>query len=265
MALASRSALTSTLPRARYPRPMETSTAPLPGGSTLDPAEVARFDQLAGQWWDPKGKFRPLHRQGPARLTFIRDALLSHFGRPGDRASLPQGPLDPRRRVRRRPDLRAARPARCRRDRHRPQRRGDRGCAPPRRGARPRHRLPGDDGRGSLRDSGAASMPSPASRSSSTCPTWARSLKTLSALVRPGGIIVLVDAEPHLESVGAGDRRRRVRARLAAARHARLEPVRDAGRACAVYTSSGFCRSALFRASSTTSRATPGGSIPIAT
>jgi 2-polyprenyl-6-hydroxyphenyl methylase/3-demethylubiquinone-9 3-methyltransferase len=60
---------------------MDTSTTPLPASSTLDPAEVARFDQLAGQWWDPKGKFRPLHRQGPARLTFIRDQLLSHFGR----------------------------------------------------------------------------------------------------------------------------------------------------------------------------------------
>ena len=79
MAHSSRSALTSPLPRPAILALMETSTAPLPGGSTLDPAEVARFDKLAGQWWDPNGKFRPLHRQGPARLTFIRDALLSHF------------------------------------------------------------------------------------------------------------------------------------------------------------------------------------------
>jgi 2-polyprenyl-6-hydroxyphenyl methylase / 3-demethylubiquinone-9 3-methyltransferase len=50
-------------------------------GPTLDAREVARFAALAGEWWDPNGKFRPLHRQGPARLAFIRDALLSHFGR----------------------------------------------------------------------------------------------------------------------------------------------------------------------------------------
>ncbi|MES1180195.1 MAG: hypothetical protein ABUL43_03265, partial [Hyphomicrobium sp.] len=36
--------------------------------STLDPREVERFGELSGHWWDPRGKFRPLHSQGPARL-----------------------------------------------------------------------------------------------------------------------------------------------------------------------------------------------------
>jgi 2-polyprenyl-6-hydroxyphenyl methylase/3-demethylubiquinone-9 3-methyltransferase len=49
---------------------------------TLDPREIQRFEQLAGAWWDPNGKFRPLHEQGPARLAFIRGALVAHFGRP---------------------------------------------------------------------------------------------------------------------------------------------------------------------------------------
>jgi 2-polyprenyl-6-hydroxyphenyl methylase/3-demethylubiquinone-9 3-methyltransferase len=49
---------------------------------TLDPREIERFERLAGAWWDPHGKFRPLHQQGPARLAFIRGALVSHFGRP---------------------------------------------------------------------------------------------------------------------------------------------------------------------------------------
>ncbi len=53
-----------------------------PEGPTLDPREIERFERLADAWWDPKGKFRPLHRQGPARLTFIRDALVRHFERP---------------------------------------------------------------------------------------------------------------------------------------------------------------------------------------
>jgi 2-polyprenyl-6-hydroxyphenyl methylase/3-demethylubiquinone-9 3-methyltransferase len=52
-----------------------------PPSSTLDSAEVHRFAQIAGEWWDPHGKFRQLHRMGPARLTFIRDCLLRHFKR----------------------------------------------------------------------------------------------------------------------------------------------------------------------------------------
>jgi len=55
--------------------------APSARGSTLDPAEVARFGRLAGEWWDANGKFRPLHELGPARLKFIRDAALAHFRR----------------------------------------------------------------------------------------------------------------------------------------------------------------------------------------
>ncbi|MFN3624630.1 MAG: bifunctional 2-polyprenyl-6-hydroxyphenol methylase/3-demethylubiquinol 3-O-methyltransferase UbiG [Hyphomicrobium sp.] len=47
----------------------------------LDPAEVERFERLAGEWWDTSGKLRPLHSQGPARLSFIRDALVRHFDR----------------------------------------------------------------------------------------------------------------------------------------------------------------------------------------
>ena len=53
---------------------------------TLDPAEVERFRRMADEWWDAKGKFRPLHKLGPARLTFIRDEIVRHFGS-GERAS----------------------------------------------------------------------------------------------------------------------------------------------------------------------------------
>jgi len=47
--------------------------------ATLDPRELERFERLSSEWWDPKGKFRPLHQQGPARLTFIRETLIQHF------------------------------------------------------------------------------------------------------------------------------------------------------------------------------------------
>ena len=49
---------------------------------TLDTAEVDRFNALAQQWWDPDGKFRPLHQIGPARLEFIRDTIISDFPPP---------------------------------------------------------------------------------------------------------------------------------------------------------------------------------------
>ena len=54
--------------------------APSPSGATLDAAEVDRFAALASEWWDPKGKFRPLHRLGPARLAFVRREIVRHFG-----------------------------------------------------------------------------------------------------------------------------------------------------------------------------------------
>jgi len=49
--------------------------------TTLDRDEVARFAQLADEWWDAKGPFAPLHKINPTRLTYIRDRLCTHFGR----------------------------------------------------------------------------------------------------------------------------------------------------------------------------------------
>jgi 2-polyprenyl-6-hydroxyphenyl methylase/3-demethylubiquinone-9 3-methyltransferase len=49
--------------------------------STVDPAEVARFDRLARLWWDPKGPMRALHRLNPVRLQYIRGEACRRFGR----------------------------------------------------------------------------------------------------------------------------------------------------------------------------------------
>src|SRR5262245_13651534 len=49
--------------------------------STVDAAEVARFDAMAASWWDPRGEMRALHMINPVRLAFIRDAACRHFGR----------------------------------------------------------------------------------------------------------------------------------------------------------------------------------------
>ncbi|GIK47868.1 MAG: bifunctional 2-polyprenyl-6-hydroxyphenol methylase/3-demethylubiquinol 3-O-methyltransferase UbiG [Hyphomonadaceae bacterium] len=48
--------------------------------ATLDPAEIAKFNALAAEWWNPKGPFGALHRLNPVRLQFIRDFALRHFG-----------------------------------------------------------------------------------------------------------------------------------------------------------------------------------------
>jgi len=48
---------------------------------TVDPAEIERFSRLAEEWWDPDGKFRPLHRFNPVRLAYIRDRICERYGR----------------------------------------------------------------------------------------------------------------------------------------------------------------------------------------
>lgn len=49
--------------------------------ASLDPAEVAKFSAIAAEWWDPTGKFAPLHKFNPVRLGFIRAEAGAHFGR----------------------------------------------------------------------------------------------------------------------------------------------------------------------------------------
>jgi 2-polyprenyl-6-hydroxyphenyl methylase/3-demethylubiquinone-9 3-methyltransferase len=49
--------------------------------TTIDPAEVARFDKIAETWWDPQGPMKVLHRFNPVRLGYIRDEACRRFGR----------------------------------------------------------------------------------------------------------------------------------------------------------------------------------------
>src|SRR5919112_5257938 len=51
------------------------------GASTIDPAEVARFEGIAETWWDPNGPMRVLHRFNPVRLAYLRDEACRRFGR----------------------------------------------------------------------------------------------------------------------------------------------------------------------------------------
>ena len=55
--------------------------ATAPPASSIDAGEIERFSAIAADWWNPKGKFAPLHRFNPVRLQFIRDEAALRFGR----------------------------------------------------------------------------------------------------------------------------------------------------------------------------------------
>ncbi|WP_299906130.1 bifunctional 2-polyprenyl-6-hydroxyphenol methylase/3-demethylubiquinol 3-O-methyltransferase UbiG [uncultured Paracoccus sp.] len=50
-------------------------------GSSVDPAELAKFEAMAAEWWDPNGKFKPLHMLNPTRLDYIISRIGAEFGR----------------------------------------------------------------------------------------------------------------------------------------------------------------------------------------
>ncbi|WP_323035106.1 bifunctional 2-polyprenyl-6-hydroxyphenol methylase/3-demethylubiquinol 3-O-methyltransferase UbiG [Pararhodobacter sp.] len=49
--------------------------------TTIDPAEVAKFEAMAAEWWNPHGKFKPLHMLNPCRLDYITSQIAAEFGR----------------------------------------------------------------------------------------------------------------------------------------------------------------------------------------
>ena len=49
--------------------------------TSIDPAEVAKFEAMAAEWWDPAGKFKPLHQMNPCRLDYITGQIAAEFDR----------------------------------------------------------------------------------------------------------------------------------------------------------------------------------------
>ena len=47
---------------------------------TINKKEIDKFSKLADEWWDPEGKFKPLHSFNPVRLRYIKDAITKKFG-----------------------------------------------------------------------------------------------------------------------------------------------------------------------------------------
>lgn len=65
-----------------------TDPTPCPTAPSIDPAESARFERLASEWWNPDGPFWPLHRLNAVRVGYLRETLVKRFG-PGSDATAP--------------------------------------------------------------------------------------------------------------------------------------------------------------------------------
>jgi 2-polyprenyl-6-hydroxyphenyl methylase/3-demethylubiquinone-9 3-methyltransferase len=47
--------------------------------NTLDKKEIEKFSKIAEEWWNPTGKFKPLHKFNPIRIKYIKDNLINDF------------------------------------------------------------------------------------------------------------------------------------------------------------------------------------------
>jgi len=59
--------------------------------TTIDPEEVAKFEAMATEWWNPNGKFKPLHMLNPCRLDYIVDQITAEFDRDSREAACLSG------------------------------------------------------------------------------------------------------------------------------------------------------------------------------
>ena len=46
---------------------------------TINIKEIEKFSKLAEEWWNPNGKFKPLHKFNPIRIEYVRDIIIKHF------------------------------------------------------------------------------------------------------------------------------------------------------------------------------------------
>ena len=47
--------------------------------NTINKKEIEKFSKIAEEWWDPKGKFKPLHKFNPIRIAYIKDNIIKTF------------------------------------------------------------------------------------------------------------------------------------------------------------------------------------------
>ena len=47
--------------------------------NTINKKEIEKFSKIASEWWDPNGKFKPLHKFNPTRIKYIKDNTIDHY------------------------------------------------------------------------------------------------------------------------------------------------------------------------------------------
>ena len=47
--------------------------------NTINKEEIEKFSNLAEEWWDPNGKFKPLHKFNPIRIKYIKNKIIKQF------------------------------------------------------------------------------------------------------------------------------------------------------------------------------------------
>ena len=47
--------------------------------NTINKKEIEKFSKIAEEWWDPEGKFKPLHKFNPIRISYIKDNIIQKF------------------------------------------------------------------------------------------------------------------------------------------------------------------------------------------
>ena len=47
--------------------------------STINKKEIEKFSKIANEWWNPEGKFMPLHKFNPIRIKYIKDNIIKNF------------------------------------------------------------------------------------------------------------------------------------------------------------------------------------------
>ena len=47
--------------------------------SSVNKKEIEKFSKMASEWWDPNGKFKPLHKFNPIRIKYIKESIIENF------------------------------------------------------------------------------------------------------------------------------------------------------------------------------------------
>ena len=47
--------------------------------NTINQKEIEKFSKMADEWWDPEGKFKPLHKFNPTRIKYLKENIVYNF------------------------------------------------------------------------------------------------------------------------------------------------------------------------------------------